>query len=209
MELYSYWRSTTAYRVRIALNLKGLTYTIRPIDLVAGAQRDVTYASLNPIEGVPTLVLEDGRVLTQSMAILEWLDQEFPEPPILPNDAFARARHREAALTIATDIHPVNNLKVVSRIKSMGHSGEEATTWMRYWMEKGFTAFQALIEDGTRYCFGDAPGLADLCLVPQFYNAHRWGVDLTPFTRLTEIEARCLDHPAFFAARPENQPDAT
>lgn len=208
MELYSYWRSTTAYRVRIALNLKGLTYDILPVDLVAGAQRDAAYTALNPIAGVPTLVLDDGRVLTQSIAILEWLDEAHPETHLLPEDTFERARHRAAAMTIATDTHPVNNLKVVNRIKSMGHDGEEATAWMRHWMEEGFAAFQSHIEDDTPYCFGDAPGYADLCLVPQLYNAHRWGLDLTPFTRLTEIETRCLDDPAFDAARPQNQPDA-
>ena len=209
MELYSYWRSTTAYRVRIALNLKGLAYKTRTVDLVAGAQNAPDYARLNPIEGVPTLVLEDGRALTQSMAILDWLEAEYPAPPLLTGDAFAHAQQRAAALCIATDIHPVNNLKVVTKIKSMGHSSKDTTAWMCHWMTTGFTAFEKLIQPNTSYCFGDAPGLADLCLVPQIYNAHRWGVDLAPFTRLTDIESRCLSQPAFDIARPENQPDAT
>ncbi|HBZ44163.1 MAG TPA: maleylacetoacetate isomerase [Maritimibacter sp.] len=208
MKLYSYWRSTTSYRVRIALNLKGVSYTSVPVDLVAGDQRSDDYVAVNPGRGVPALVLEDGAVLTQSMAILDWLEETHPEPALLPSGPVARAHVRAAALGIATDIHPVNNLRVVGRLKSMGHSQDEAVDWMNHWMIEGFTAFQSLIERDTPFCFGEAPGLADLCLVPQLYNAHRWGTDLTRFARLTEIEARCLDLAAFDAARPEAQADA-
>ena len=209
MRLYSYWRSTTAYRVRVALNFKGLTYETHSINLVAGDQNHPDYLDLNPGHGVPTLVLDDGQVLTQSMAILDWMEEAHPNPPLLTGTAVERAHQRAAALTIATDIHPVNNLKVVYALKSMGHSGDETVAWMRDWMERGFAAFQSLIRNDTPYCFGENPGLADLCLVPQLYNAHRWGVDLTPFARLTEIETRCLALEEFDLARPENQSDAT
>ncbi|SFJ53486.1 maleylacetoacetate isomerase [Celeribacter neptunius] len=208
MKLYTYWRSTTSYRIRIALNLKGVGYEPIPVNLVAGEQRAEGYATLNPARGVPTLVLDDGRVLTQSMAILEWLDRTYPEPALLPDDPFERALVQAAALGLATDVHPVNNLRVVQRLKQMGHSQDETVAWMNDWMEQGFAAFAALIRPDTPFCFGDTPGLADICLVPQLYNAHRWGADLTPFARLTEIEARCLALPAFAAARPEAQPDA-
>ncbi|CAG0909939.1 unnamed protein product [Cyprideis torosa] len=208
MRLYSYWRSTTSYRVRIALHLKGLAYEPVPINLVEGAQKAPEYAALNPGQGVPTLVLDDGTILTQSMAILEWLEESYPDPALLPTDAAQRAKVRAAALTIAEDVHPVNNLRVIARLKSMGHSQEEAVSWMNDWMLRGFTAFEQLIAPGTAYCFGDTPSLADLCLVPQLYNAHRWGCDLSALARLTEIEALCLRHPAFAAARPENQPEA-
>ena len=209
MRLYTYWRSTTSYRVRIALNLKGIACEAVTVDLVAGEQRAPDYAALNPGQGVPTLVLDDGTVLTQSMAILDWLEETCPEPALLPEAPLARARVRAAALTIATDIHPVNNLRVVGKLKAMGHGQDEATAWMNDWMTRGFAALVRLIDADTPFCFGDAPGLADLCLVPQLYNAHRWGCDLSPFGRLTGIEARCLALPAFEAARPENQPDAT
>mgnify|MGYP000037973791 CR=1 FL=1 len=208
MRLYTFWRSSTAYRVRIALNLKGVAYTPVPVNLVSGEHVRDAYAALNPGRSVPTLVLEDGRVLTQSMAILDWLEEVYPDPPLLPTDPGARAEVRAAALGIATDIHPVNNLRVIQRLHAMGHDPAETTAWMNDWMTRGFAAFQALIRPDTPFCFGDTPGLADLCLVPQLYNAHRWGCDLAPFARLTGIEARCLALPAFAEARPEAQPDA-
>lgn len=209
MKLYSYWRSSTSYRVRIALNMKGVAYELIPVDLVAGAQTEAGYATLNPGMGVPSLVLDDGTVLIQSMAILDWLEDTSPDPALLPETPVAKARVRAAALAIATDIHPVNNLRVIGRLKSMGHSPQEVATWMNDWMARGLAAFSQMIAADTPFCFGAAPGLADLCLVPQLYNAHRWGCDLSPFPRLTEIETRCLSLPAFDAARPEHQPDAT
>jgi maleylacetoacetate isomerase len=208
MKLYTYWRSTTSYRVRIALNLKGIDYEPVPVDLVAGMQRAPDYVALNPGQGLPTLVLEDGTVLTQSMAILDWVEETHPDPALLPAGPMQRAHVRAAALSIATDIHPVNNLRVVQKLKQFGHSHDETVAWMNGWMQDGLAAFARLIRPDTPFCFGDTPGLADLCLVPQLYNAHRWGCDLAGFPRLREIEARCLALPAFDAARPETQPDA-
>lgn len=208
MKLYSYWRSTTAYRVRIALNLKGLSYEQEPVDLVAGDQRTDDYTALNPIKGVPSLVTDDGATLTQSMAILDYLDAIAPDPALLPSDPVARAHVQGASLVIATDIHPVNNLKVGQRLKTLGQSQDDVIAWMRHWMAEGFTAYQSLIQPNTPFSFGDTPSLADVCLVPQLYNAHRWGLDLSPFKRLTNIETRALALPAFDAARPENQLDA-
>ncbi|MDK3071948.1 maleylacetoacetate isomerase [Sedimentitalea sp. JM2-8] len=210
MKLYSYWRSTTSYRVRIALNLKGLSFETVPVNLVAGDQRSDAFRALNPGQGVPALVLADGTVLAQSMAILDYLDHLVPEPELIPSDPLKRAQVLAAAHVIAMDVHPVNNLKVVNRLKSQfGATADDATAWMRHWMTEGLAAFQALLPQGPRFCFADAPQIADLCLVPQLYNAHRWGVDMTPFSRLLEIEAEALELPAFHAARPENQPDAT
>lgn len=208
MKLYSYWRSTTSYRVRIALNLKGVPFDTVPVNLVAGEQRADAFAAVNPIGGVPALLLEDGTVLTQSIAILEWLDATYPEPALIPHDRIAAAQVRAAAMVMAADVHPVNNLRVVGRLKTMGHSQDDAVAWMIDWMERGLTAYQALLPKGTEFSFGDTPTLADICLTAQLYNAHRWGVDLAPLTRLTDIEARCLALPAFDDARPENQPDA-
>lgn len=208
MKLYTYWRSTTSYRVRIAMNLKGLAYEPVPVNLVASDQKSPAYTALNPVAGVPTLVLDDGTALTQSMAILEWLETTHPDPALLPSDSVAAAQVRAAALVVACDIHPVNNLKVGAKLKEMGHGQDDVVAWMNDWMTRGFAAYQALLPGGTEFSFGDTPGLADICLVPQLYNAHRWGCDLTPFGRLTEIEERCLARPAFEAAKPENQPDA-
>lgn len=209
LTLYSYWRSTTSYRVRVALNLKGLPYDIVPVDLVAGGQRTPDYVALNPAMGVPALVLEDGTVLTQSLAILDYLDHIAPEPALLPTDPLLRTRVLAAAHVIAMDVHPVNNLKVVSRLKSEhGLTGDDGIDWMRHWMGEGLRAYQALLPDGPDFSFASTPLLCDICLVAQLYNAHRWGVDMTPFARLLDIEQRALKLPAFDAARPENQPDA-
>ena len=208
MKLYSYWRSTTAYRVRIAMALKGVEAEIVPIDLLAGDQRSADYAGLNPSKGVPTLVLEDGTVLTQSLAIMDYLDATHPEPPLLPGDAVQRAHVLAASLVIAMDIHPVNNLKVLNKLKEMGHSQDDCITWMHHWMNEGLSAFAALIDTDTPFAFGDAPAFADICLVAQLYNAHRWGVSLDPYPRLAQIEGRCLAPPAFAAAHPDNQPAA-
>lgn len=210
MKLYSYWRSTTSFRVRAALNLKRFDYDIAPVNLVEGAQRSADYLALNPVGGVPALVLDDGTVLTQSLAILDYLDATRPKPPLLPGDAVPRAQVLAAALAIATDIHPVNNLKVVGYLReNLGHSQDDAVVWMRHWMAEGLAAFQALIRADTRYCFGnDTPDMADLCLAGQMINARRWELDLASFARLVEIDEELRALPAIAAALPENQPDA-
>ena len=208
MILFSYWRSTTSYRVRAALNLKGLAYDMRSVDLVAGDQRSDDYAAMNPGKGVPTLVLDDGTVLTQSMAILDYLDA-IAAPKLLPDDPIQRARVMAAAHAVALDIHPVNNLRVIGQLKSrFGATPEQAQDWMNHWMAEGFAAVEALVRDDTALAFGDTPDLADLCIVAQVYNARRWGLDLAPFPRVTRIEAAALNIPAIAAAHPDQQPDA-
>ncbi|MGH1579173.1 maleylacetoacetate isomerase [Planktotalea sp.] len=211
MVLYSYWRSTTSYRVRIGLNMKGLAYESRSIDLVAGAQRSEDFAAINPSRGVPALVLEDGTVLTQSMAILDYLDQRVPEPAFLPSDPTQRAKVSAAAQVIAMDIHPVNNLKVVGRLKGEhGASQDDGVAWMRHWMTEGFHAYMALLPKGDHvFSFADTPQICDICLVAQLYNAHRWGVDMSPFARLLEIEEAAMALESFQRAKPEAQPDAS
>lgn len=209
MQLYSYWRSTTSYRVRIGLHLKGLAFETLQMDLMAGDQHDEKYASINPGQGVPSLILEDGTVLTQSMDILAYLDEITPDPALAPADPVRRAQMMAAAYTIATDIHPVNNLKVVDRLTSeLGASPEMAKGWMCHWMHQGFCAYQALVAKNTRFSFADTPQIADLCLIPQLFNARRWDMDLTPFGRLIDIETAALALPAFQAAHPKRQPGA-
>lgn len=209
MTLYGYWRSTTSYRVRAALNLKGVAYETVPVDLVAGDQRAASYVDLNPGCGVPTLVLDDGTVLTQSMAILYYLDATYAEPGLLPDSPLARARVQAAADTIALDIHPLNNLRVIAQLKArFGARPDQSKAWMAHWMLEGFASLEAMIDDKTPFAFGDTPGLADLCLIAQAYNAHRWRVSLAPFPRIQRVEAQCLEVPAIAAAHPDEQPDA-
>lgn len=209
MRLYSYSRSTTSYRVRAALNLKGVAYETVPIDLVAGDQRAADYARLNPGKGVPTLVLEDGTALTQSLAIIDYLEATYPNPQLLPKAPVARAQVQAVAHTVALDIHPVNNLRVIQHLKSTQNAtAEEATAWMVHWMRTGFEAVEAMISDDTPFSFGFTPDLADICLIAQLYNAHRWGVDLTPFPKTKRVEGACLAVPAIAAAHPDQQPDA-
>ncbi len=209
MKLYSYWRSTTSYRVRAALNLKGVAYETVPVDLLAGAQREPDYLSLNPGKGVPTLVLDDGTVLTQSMAIVDYLDAMVGEPRLLPVDALERAKVLAAAYTVAMDIHPVNNLRVVGELKSrFDADSEQVQDWMLHWMREGFTSLEAQIAEDTPFAFGDAPDLADICILAQVYNARRWGLDLNRFAKVTRVENACLAVPAIAAAHPDKQPDA-
>ena len=211
MKLYSYWRSTAAYRVRIALNMKGLGYETVPVHLLedGGQQHAPDYVALNPSHLVPTLVLDDGTPLTQSLAICEYLDITNPEPPLLPTDPVQRAHVKAAALVVAADIHPVNNLRVVQHLGAkFSATPDDKAQLMRHWMKVGFDALQQMVRTDTPFAFGDAPGFADICITAQYYNARRWDLDLTPYARLTEIEQNCLALPAFDAARPENQPDA-
>ena len=213
LTLYSYWRSSAAYRVRIGLNLKGLDYALVPVHLVrdGGQQHAPDYAALNPQQLVPAL--RDGeRVLTQSLAILEYLEEARPQPPLLPVDAAGRARVRALAQLVACDIHPLNNLRVLQFFDRQWNVPQaERDDWVLYWMREGFAAMETMLAaspDTVRYFHGDMPGLADCCLLPQLYNARRFTLDLAPFPTLRRIEAACLQLPAFDAARPENQPDA-
>ncbi len=209
MKLYSYWRSTTSFRVRAALNLKGLDYDYVPVNLLEGDQRAEAFGQVNPIRGVPVLELDDGTRIGQSMAILRYLDR-IAAPVLLSEDPVQAALEEAAAHAIALDIHPVNNLKVLAYLKDpLGHSQDDTVTWMRHWMHEGFTAFDAQIRPDTPLCFGDAPGLADLCLVGQMVNARRWGLDLVPFPRLVAIDDACRAIDAIARALPEAQPDAT
>lgn len=212
LTLYTYYRSSAAYRVRIALNLKGVSAEHRAVHLVkdGGQQKTEAYTKVNPNRTVPALDLGDGaQPLVQSLAIIEYLEETIPEPRLLPGDAAARARIRAAAQVIACDIHPVNNSRVGGYLKEkLGHSQDEVVAWMNHWMEAGLAAFQALLPPDDRYCFGDAVTLADLCLVPQMYNLIRWGGSTKGLDRLVAINEACLALPAFDAARPEMQPDA-
>jgi len=208
MILHGYFRSTASWRVRIALGLKGLVAQQVFHHLRQGEQRAPDYLAINPQGLVPALVTDEGAVLTQSLAICEYLDETHPEPPLLPAQPLARAKVRAAAQLIASDIHPVQNLKVLQRLRDLGHDEAQVQAWARAVIEEGLEAFQALLPgDAGRFAFGDRPGLADLCLVPQLGNARRFGVALR-WPRLTQIEAACLELEAFKAAVPGVQPDA-
>jgi len=213
MKLYDYFRSSAADRVRIALNLKGLKPDERTfVHLRMGSQRAQDYLALNPQGLVPALELDDGRVLTQSLAIVEYLDESHPSPPLLPKDATGRARVRAIALGIACEIHPLNNLRVLNYLTgTLGATDAQRNGWYKYWVDVGFEALESQLErddeTGT-FCHGESPTLADICLVPQLANARRFKVDVTPYPTLTRIEAACNALPAFAQAAPSQQPDA-
>jgi len=211
--LYSYWRSSSAYRVRIGLNLKGLDYTQIPVDLVkdGGQQHAQGYTALNPQHLVPSLRHGD-QLLHQSLAMLEYLEEIWPEPALLPAAAPERARVRALAQMIACDIQPLNNLRVIQHLEhALAQPSDARIDWMRHWMHTGFNALETLLSKSQQagdFCAGASPGLADCCLIPQLYNARRFEIDLTGYPRLMEIESACLALPAFAAAIPERQPDA-
>lgn len=205
--LHGYFRSTASYRVRIALNLKGIAYADAFHHLRKGEQRSADYRAINPQGLVPALAV-DGAVLTQSLAICDYLDETYPNPALLPADPIHRARVRAFAQVIACDVHPVQNLKVLDRLRGLGLDDAQVTGWARDTIEDGLDACAALIADEPGpYCFGDRVTLADLCLVPQLVNARRFGADLR-WPRLLAAEAACLELDAFRRAMPENQPDA-
>ncbi|MGY4802715.1 maleylacetoacetate isomerase [Teichococcus aerofrigidensis] len=209
MKLHGYFRSSAAWRVRIALNLKGLTAGQAFHHLRHGGQRAPEFLRLNPQGLVPALETDSGAVLTQSLAICEWLEEGWPAPPLLPPGHDARAAVRAFALAIACDIHPVQNLKVLSRLRGLGLPEEAVTAWARDTIAEGLAACEALLagQPGP-FCFGEAPGLADLCLVPQLGNARRFGCDLSGLPRIGAAEAACAALPAFRDAAPERQADA-
>ena len=212
--LYTYYRSSAAYRVRIALNLKGMPYTAVPVHLVkdGGQHRSAAYRARNPQALVPAFELEDGTVLTQSLAIMEYLDEVQPEPALLPADAIGRARVRALAQAIACDLHPVNNLRVLQYLsQQLGISAEQKDAWYRHWVATGLQGLEALLADHPstgRFCHGDTPTLADCCLVPQLYNARRFQCPLDAYPTIQRIAAACETLPAFQQAVPEVQPDA-
>lgn len=211
--LYSYFRSSAAYRVRIALNLKGLDYDIVPVHLVrhGGQQLTPEYRALNPDALVPTFV-DGDEALHQSMAIIEYIDEVHPAPPLLPSDPLGRARVRALAQNIACDIHPINNLRVLRYLKQDLSVTEEAkNAWYVHWIVHGFTAFEARLAAQSvpgKFCYGDTPTLADCCLIPQVYNAERFQVEMSAFPRIAAINAHCLTLEAFAKAAPGAQPDA-
>ena len=213
MKLFTFFRSSAAYRVRIALNLKGLKYESVPKAFAKNEHRAADYLAVNPQGLLPALALDDeGAVLSQSLAIIEYLEEKHSTPPLLPKDPLDRARVRSMALAIACDIHPINNLRVLNYLKKEFKQEEAAVnTWYRHWITEGFKGLEAQARQfsaSKRYCFGDAVSLADLCLVPQMFNARRFETDLTPFPTLTAISAHLEALPEFAAARPEVQPDA-
>lgn len=209
MILHGYWRSGAAWRTRIALALKGLTYEQRGVDLRTGAQRSDAFVALNPQGMVPALEVE-GAVLTQSPAILEWLEEVYPAPALLPPDTVGRAHVRAMAALIGCDIHPLNNLRVGKALReTFGADQAAVDAWAARWIGPGFEALEALTaRHGAGWCFGDAPTLADCYLIPQIYSARRFNVALDAFPRLLAIDAAAARHPAFIAAHPDAQPDA-
>ena len=206
MKLYDYFRSSAAYRVRIALNLKGLEYQQVPVNLLKGEQLTDDYGKVNPAKLVP--VLDTGQqTLNQSLAIIEWLDEEYPQPPLLPQQAWQKARVRAAAYDIACDIHPLNNLRVIAHLKNeLSVENPTGRSWYHNWIEKGFNTLEQNIE-ASPFCFGKYPTLADICLIPQVYNALRFGVDMSPFPRIVGVWEHSSTYEGFLRALPENQPD--
>ncbi|MGA8004978.1 MAG: maleylacetoacetate isomerase [Burkholderiales bacterium] len=211
MKLYTYFRSSAAFRVRIALNLKNLAYEPQFVNLVRGEHRRLEYSALNPQALVPALV-DDGSLLTQSLAIIEYLEEMHPSPPLLPNDPLGRARVRSLALLVACEIHPLNNLRALQYlVHELGHSEDDKNKWYKHWIHDGMAKLEADLTrgDGTgRFCHGDAPTLADCCLVPQVFNAQRYNCDLAHAPTVLRVFGECMRLDAFQRAQPSRQPDA-
>jgi len=212
LKLYDYWRSSAAYRVRIGLNLKGVDYESIPVNIMPGVDEQMRepYRSKNPQMRVPALETEKG-IITQSLSILVYLDQKYPEPRLMPADPWLGAQVRSFATTIATDIHPLNNTSVLTRLKlEFGASEDHIGEWYRHWIKLGFNALEHQVAGhaDTKHVFGDEPTLADVMLVPQMANARRFKTDLSPFPRLVAWDEAARKHPAFIKAAPENQKDA-
>lgn len=209
MKLHGYFRSAASWRVRIALNLKGISAALVPHHLRRGEQRMPEYLAINPQGFVPALELDDGNVLTQSLAIIEWLEETHPQPALLPGSAMERARVRAFALVLAADTHPLQNLMVLNALRDLGHDERTVTDWAAQTNARGLAACEMLAgRMPGPFCFGSAPTLADICLVPQLGNARRFGVDVTRFPILLERERACVALPAFAEAVPDRQPDA-
>ena len=211
MRLYTYFRSSAAFRVRIALNLKGLGYEPVFVHLAKGEHRRAEYGAINPQALLPTLELDDGKRLVQSLAIIEWLDERYPTPRLLPSEPFARARVRAIAYLIACEIHPLNNLRVLQHLKrALGQSQEQIDAWYRHWIADGLAKLEAeLARPGSgTFVQGDSPSLADCCLVPQIFNAKRYSCDLAPYPITMRVFDACMKLEAFDRAQPSKQPDA-
>ncbi len=210
MKLYSYFRSSAAYRVRIALNLKGVAYDIVPVNLLQSEQKSADYMARNPQGLVPALALDDDGVIAQSMAILEWLEETHPTPALLPENPMARARVRSLANNIACDIHPLNNLAVLDYLKrELSGNEEQVSAWYTAWVRRGFDAVEkTLAETAGDFCFGDNPTFADCCLIPQVFNADRFDVPTRDYPTIRRVNDHCLSLAAFTKAAPAAQPDA-
>lgn len=209
MKLYTYFRSSAAYRVRIALNLKEIDHELVAVNLLKSEQQSAQYLSKNPQGLLPALETDQG-VLAQSMAILEYLEETFPQTPLLYGDAWQKAQIRNLCYAIACDIHPVDNLRVLKYLSTeLGVDDEAKNTWYRHWVEVGFEKLELLLDSSHEYCVGDKPSLADVCLVPQVFNALRFNVDMTAYPKIAAIYERCNQIDAFINAAPQNQADAT
>ncbi len=211
MKLYGYWRSSAAYRVRIALALKKLEYEYASVNLAAGVHNQAEYGAVNPQNLVPVLEI-DGQRLYQSLAIIEYLEERHPQPALLPRDPVERARVRSLAMVVACEIHPLNNPRVLNRLTGeIGATEEQKLAWYAHWIHTGFSALEKRLSSERwtgRFCHGDTPGMADACLVPQVANALRFKVDLASYPIIRRINESCLEHEAFVRAAPHNQPDA-
>ncbi|MEX3775579.1 maleylacetoacetate isomerase [Pseudomonas sp. MYb118] len=209
MELYTYYRSTSSYRVRIALALKGLDYQALPVNLIApdgGEHRQPAYLAINPQGRVPALRTDDGELLVQSPAIIEYLEERYPQVPLLPQALVARARARGVAALIGCDVHPLHNVSVLNRLRQSGQDEARVNEWIGHWIGQGLTAVEQLIGD-QGFCFGETPGLADVYLIPQLYAAQRFNVSLAAYPRIQRVADLAEHHPAFIKAHPANQPD--
>jgi maleylacetoacetate isomerase len=210
MELYTYYRSTSSYRVRIALALKGLDYRALPVNLIApqdGEHRQAPYLDVNPQGRVPSLRTDEGELLIQSPAIIEYLEERYPQVPLLSNDLATRAHERGVAAVIGCDVHPLHNVSVLNKLRQWGHDEPQVVEWIGHWVSQGLAAVEKLIGD-EGYCFGTEPGLADVYLIPQLYAAERFNISLEAYPRIRRVAALAATHPAFIKAHPANQPDS-
>lgn len=207
MDLFNYYRSTSSYRVRIALALKQLDYQYVPVNLLKGEQRGPDFLRLNPQGRVPALKIDSGELIVQSPAIIEYLEEVYPQPALLPEELLLRAQVRGVAAVIGCDIHPLHNVSVLDQLRALGHGDTQVNQWIAHWISLGLSAVERLIGD-EGFCFGDEPGLADVYLIPQLYAAERFNIDLGDFPRIRRVAALAEQHPAFVLAHPSRQPDA-